>query len=70
MSPRFARGHSWTRVPKNVLMGRGDRVPATEGRNDTNGVIKEPCCRYAKGAGGKNWPKAKKGSQNPESQVN
>ena len=32
---RFARGHSWTGVLKNALMGRWDMVSATEGRKDT-----------------------------------
>ena len=53
----FARGHGWTGVPKNVLMGRWDMVFATEGRNDMSEVTKEPCYRCAKGAGGKNGPK-------------
>ena len=47
MSLRFARGRGWTGVRKNVLMGRWDMVSATEGRNDTSGVSKEPCYRCA-----------------------
>ena len=42
-----APGHGWMGVPKNVLMGRWDMVSATEGRNDTSGVTKEPCYRCA-----------------------
>ena len=60
MSSRFAQGHGWTGVPKNVLMEHWDMVAATEGRNDTSGVTKEPCYTCAAGAGGKNLPKRKK----------
>ena len=46
-SSRFARGHGWTGVLKNVLMGRWDMVSVAEGRNDTSGVTIEPCYRCA-----------------------
>ena len=46
-----------------------DMVSATEGRNDMSGVTKEPCYRCAEGLGGK-IGHTKKGSQNPDSQVN
>ena len=68
-SSRFAQGHSWTGVPKNILMGSLDMMSASEGRNDTSGVTKEPCYGCAEGTGGKNWPKSKKGSQKPDSYV-
>ena len=53
------RGHSWTGVPKNVLPGRCNMIPATQGRNDTSGMTKEPCYRCAQGARGRNWPNGK-----------
>ena len=34
-SSRFALEHGWTGVLKNALMGRWDKVSATEGRKDT-----------------------------------
>ena len=40
------------------------------GKKGHSGVTKEPCWKCPEGAGGKNWPKRKKRSQNPDSQVN
>ena len=60
MVSRFAQGHGWNGVPKNVHMGRWNMVSATEGTNHTSGVTKEPYYRYTEGTGGKNWPKRKK----------
>ena len=42
MSSHFARGHGWTGVLKNALMGRWDMVCATEGRKDTVECPKNP----------------------------
>ena len=57
---RFAQGHGWTGVPKNVPMGRCDMISALQGRSDTRGMTKEPCFRCAEGVGEENWPKQKR----------
>ena len=63
---RFARGHGWTRVPKNVLMGCCSMISATQGRNDASAMTKEQEVRRRRGRK-KNGEK--KGSQNCDSCV-
>ena len=70
MSSRFTRAHGWTGVPKNAIMGTLGHGVCNTGKKGYSGVTKEPCYKCAEGAGGQNWPKRKKGSHNPDSQVN
>ena len=70
---RFARGHGWTGLPKNVLMGCCDMIcdmiSATQERIDTSGMTEEPYWRCAEMAQMAQVAQMKKGSQNPDSYV-